>query len=551
MLAATRPRLPGNIHMTTTFSRRDFLGMAAAGPFTARAAAPRRPNLLVILADDMGYSDARCYGGEVDTPHLDRLAANGLRFTQAYTTARCGPSRSCLLTGLYAQQTASDVMTPGNIPDYVRYVPECLEPLGYRSYHTGKWHMRHVTGERGAGFHRSYTMLDEVRFFTQNRHLLDGEPLPKPDPGYYSTTAIADYGVRFLREHASASPDRPFYLHACFHAPHFPLQAPKEDIDRYRDRFAEGWDTARERKWQRMSRMRLIDCPLAPLEPNMWTRWNTPDAELLAKVGPGEVARAVPWSSLTPEQRVFQRTKMAIHAAMITRMDAEIGKLLKQVEAMGQLDNTLVMFLSDNGASSEQLIRGDGHDATAPPGSARTHLGLGPGWSSNSNAPFRLHKSWVNEGGIATPLIVHWPKGIRARNALRHDPCHVIDLLPTLVDAAGGTLEPPTGPSLAGRSLVPAFGKDGAIARDFLYFNHNHNRAIRTGDWKLIATGDDGPWELYDLKKDRSEQHDVAASNAGLASRLAARWTALDTEFTRTREAARPCTKPLMPAAGA
>jgi arylsulfatase len=280
----------------------------------------------------------------------------------------------------------------------------------------------------------------------------------------------------------------------------------------------------------------------------MWTPWNTPDAELLAKIGPGEVTRAVPWSSLTAEQKKLQRTKMAIHAAMITRMDLEIGKLLKQVEAMGALDNTVVVFLSDNGASSEQLIRGDGHDSTAPLGSARTHLGLGPSWSSCSNAPFRLHKSWVNEGGIASPLIVHWPAGIKDRNKLRHDPCHFVDVLPTLVDLAGGKAQAPEGPGLAGLSIAPAFAKDRAVSRDYLYFNHNHNRALRVGDWKLIATGDEGPWELYDLAKDRAEQHDLSGRQADRARQLSSRWKEIDEGFTRVRESAPASTKRLMQA---
>ncbi len=530
-------------------NRRDFVRVAAgaAGASIARPAPARKPNLLVILADDMGFSDARCYGGDVDTPNLDRLAAGGLRFTQAYSTARCGPSRSCLLSGQYAQQTAADSMTPGNIPNYVRYIPEYLKPLGYRSYHTGKWHMKHTPTEGGVEFDHSYTMLDELRFFTQNHHELDGETLPAPEPGYYSTTAIADYGVRFLKEHAREHASEPFFLYTAFHSPHFPLQAPQEDIDKYKDRFSEGWDTARERKWQRMRRMGLINCPPAPLEPNMWTKWNTPDDELIAKIGPGEVSRAVPWSTLTAEQKKFQRTKMAIHAAMITRMDVEIGKLLKQVESMGALDDTVIIFLSDNGASSEQIIRGDGHDPAAPPGSARTHLGLGPGWSSCANAPFRLHKSWVNEGGIASPLIVHWPRGIKERNALRHDPCHFIDVLPTLVDLGGGKPAAPSGPGLAGRSITPAFAKSGAVTRDYLYFNHNHNRALRIGDWKLIATGDAGPWELYDLSKDRSEQKDLSGAQPERARQLAARWKELDEEFVRVRESTPASTKKLMP----
>jgi arylsulfatase A-like enzyme len=232
--------------------------------------------------------------------------------------------------------------------------------------------------------------------------LLDGVTLPTPEPGYYSTTTIADYGVRFLKEHAREHPADPFFLCTAFYTPHFPLQAPQEDIDKYNDRFSEGWDTARERKWHGITQMGLMNCSLAPLEPNMWTNWNTPDAELIAKIGPGEITRAVPWSTLTPVQKKLERAKMAIHAAMISRMDAETSKILKQ-EAMGELDNTVVMFLSDNGASSEQLIRGDGHDSTAALGSARTHLGIGPGWASCSNARFRLDKSWVNEGGIASP----------------------------------------------------------------------------------------------------------------------------------------------------
>jgi arylsulfatase A-like enzyme len=531
-------------------NRREFIRAAAActSLSAVRPLHSRKPNFLLILADDMGFSDARCYGGDIDTPHLDRLAENGLRFTQGYSTARCGPSRSCLLTGLYAQQTSADVMTPGNIPDYVRFLPEYLKPLGYRSYHSGKWHMKHVTGEGGAGFDHSYTMLDELRFFTQKRHELDGRRLPTPEQGYYSTTAIADYGIRFLREHAEKHQDEPFFLYAAFHAPHFPLQAPREDIEKYKDHFAEGWDAARERKWQRMRRMGLINCGLAPLEPLMWTNWNTPDEELTARIGPGEVMRAVPWAILTPEQKRFQQTKMAIHAAMIARMDLEIGKLLKQIEKMGVMENTVVLFLSDNGASSEQLIRGDGHDRTAEPGSARTHLGLGPGWSSCSNAPFRLHKSWVNEGGIASPLIVHWPGGIKDRGKLRHDPFHIVDVLPTLVDLAGGKPAAAAGPPLAGPSIAPAFIKDHSIRRDYIYFNHNHNRAIRVGDWKLIATGESGPWELYDLSTDRAEQKDLARVAPERVHRLAAMWKECDDSFVLGRENSPPSNKTRMPA---
>ena len=508
--------------------RRDFLrlaGGAAAG--AAWGAAPAsKPNFLVILADDMGFSDARCYGGEVDTPNLDRLAAEGVRFTQAYSTARCGPSRSCLLTGYYAQQTASDVMTPGNVPAYTRFIPDYLKPLGYRTYHSGKWHMRFATGAGGVGFDHSYTMLDEFRFFTQNRHELDGQPLPKPGDGYYSTTAISDYAVQFLQEHAREHARDPFFLLSGAACAAFPIAGAG---GRYRA--LQGQVRRRvgcgERAQARAHaahgpgelRAGAAANPACGRDGIRRTRSSSP------RPVPGEVSRAVAWNTLTAEQKAFQRTKMAIHAAMITRMDLEIGKVIRQLEAMGAERDTVILFLSDNGASSEQLIRGDGHDRTAPPGSARTHLGLGPGWASCSNAPFRLHKSWVNEGGIASPLIVHWPNGIKDAGKLRHDPCHFVDVLPTLVDLAGGRAAPEGGPALAGRTLVPALAKDGAAPREFLYFNHNDNRAIRVGEWKLIATGKDGPWELYDLSKDRCEQRDLAGAQPDRVKKLAAMWS--------------------------
>jgi arylsulfatase A-like enzyme len=531
------------------------MGAAAAAPFLGRAQG-KKPNVLLILGDDMGFSDAGCYGGEVETPNIDRLASSGVRFTQAYTTARCGPSRSCLLAGYYAQQTACDVMTPGHIANYARLYPDWLKPLGYRTYHSGKWHIKFTTGEGGAGFDHSYTLLDEDRFFIPRSLLLDGEPLPAPkiEDHYYTTTAFADYAIKFLQAHARENASDPFFLYLAPHSPHFPLQAPAEDIAKYKDKFAEGWDVMRQRKWQRMRRMGLVNCALPPLEPDMWTPWNTPDAELFAKIGPGEVTRAVPWASLTPEQKAFQRTKMAIHAAMITRMDTEIGRVLAQIQAMGADRDTVVIFASDNGASSEQLIRGDGHDRNAPPGSANSFLCLGPGWASCSNTPLRLHKSWVTEGGIAAPLVVRWLDGIHDQNKLRHDPCHFVDVLPTVLELAGGK---PTdvvegAPPLAGRSLAPAFQKDGGAPHDFLYFNHNFNRALRIGDWKLVSTGTPRgfwrDWELYDLSKDRCELVNLAPSQQDRVKEMIEQWTRIDADFTKRREASPASTKRLISA---
>jgi arylsulfatase len=229
---------------------------------------------------------------------------------------------------------------------------------------------------------------------------------------------------------------------------------------------------------------------------------------------------------------------------MITRMDREIGRVLAQLKAMNAYDNTLILFVSDNGASSEQLIRADGHDPNAPPGSGRSHLCLGPGWSSAANAPFRLHKSWVHEGGISSPWIAHWPNGIKEAGKLRHSPCHFVDLLPTLVELAGGKPQLPQGAApLPGRSIAPGFQRDGAFTRNPIYFHHSNNRALRSGDWKVVAAGAQGPWELYDMRVDRSEQTNLAASQPGRVADMAAEWKRRDDEYVRQRESAKPMPK--------
>ena len=531
--------------------RRAFLGLAAAQLAGGGQKAPRMPNFLIILADDMGYSDAGCYGGDVDTPNLDHLAARGLRFSQGYTTARCGPSRSCILTGHYAQQTACDVMTPGLVPDWTRFTPQYLKAQGYNAYHSGKWHIRFKPLE-AVGFDHSFTLLDQNSFFAPRSRMLDEQSLPpvKPSDNFYATTAIADHAVRFLKDHGQHRQDRPFYFYLAFTAPHFPLHALKEDIEKYKDRFSEGWDEARKKRFARMRKMGLVNCSLAPMEAGMWPDWNLSAGELAERVGPGEVARAVAWNSLTSEQKNFQRTKMAIHAAMIDRMDLEIGRVLDQLRAMNAFDDTVIVFVSDNGASAEQMIRGDGHNSQAPPGSALSHLCLGPGWSSLSNSPFRLHKSWVHEGGISTPWIMRWPNGISDHGKLRHTPCHLIDLVPTILDLAGvnaADRHAPGAPLLAGRSLAPVLSRNIGIEREFLYFNHNRNRALRAGDHKLVAIGESGPWELYDMSKDRSEQNNLAATQPERVRKMAEHWKQIDDDFVRTREASKPTKMARMP----
>jgi len=503
--------------------------------------AKRPPNCVIILADDMGFSDAGCYGGEIATPNLDRLARDGLRFSQFYNTARCWSSRACILTGYYAQQVRRDVL-PGVVPSggngirpaWARLLPALLRPLGYRSYHSGKWHIDGPV--LASGFDHSYAIYDYDRHFNPRQHALDDRPLPAVEPGsgYYSTTAIAQHAIDMLREHQGKHREQPFFLYLAFLSPHFPLQALPEDIEVYRDRYRDGWDVLRQNRYQRMKKMGIVNCELSPLDPKTVPSWNLPEKQLREQIGPDEVGHAVAWNSLRDEQKQFQSIKMALHAAMIHRMDIEIGRVLDQLRAMGNFDDTLIFFLSDNGASAEQIIRGDQHDRSAPPGSAKTFLSIGPAWSSAANTPFRLHKSWVHEGGISTPLIVHWPQGISARGQWRRDVGHIIDISPTILELAGGKwpteFDGKPVPPPPGRSLVRTLAQDGTLKHDYLWWFHDGNRALRVGDWKLVADHQ-APWELYDLSVDRAESRNLALSHPDKVRELDEEWTRHMEEF--------------------
>jgi arylsulfatase A-like enzyme len=509
------------------------LWMSAGLMLSAASAAERPPNIVFILADDLGYSDVGCYGGEIATPNLDELASNGLRFTQAYNSARCWPSRAALLTGYYAQQVRRDTLpdvgggSQGQRPRWAKLLPEYLRPLGYRTYHSGKWH---VDGKvLDGGFDKSLDMRNQGNFFTAKGNFLDDEPvLPAADEsGYYATTAVADHAIACLKEHAERYSERPFFHYVAFIAPHFPLHAPPEDIARYKDRYRGGWEALRAERHGRQLKMGLLTAALSPLERDVGPPYHFPEA--LAKLGPGEVNRPLPWTELTAPQQAFQAVKMSIHAAMVDRMDREIGRILEQLRAMNAFDDTIVCFASDNGASAEIMVRHGGHDPTATPGSAPTYLCLGPGFSSAANTPFRRHKTWVHEGGIATPFIVHWPNGIKARGELRTDPIHFIDFVPTVMELVRGPLpaqiEGEAAPPRPGKSFVPALAKDGSVRHDSLWWLHEGNRAYRVGDWKIVAAKGE-PWELYNLAEDRSETRNLAGTYPEKVQELSARWEA-------------------------
>ncbi|HWB11794.1 MAG TPA: arylsulfatase [Pirellulales bacterium] len=515
--------------------------LLGSGVPTRGAEPTRRPNIVLILADDLGFSDLGCYGSEINTPNLDALAAGGLRFTQFYNTARCWPTRAALLTGYYAQQVRRDTV-PGVVsggrgvrPAWARLLPELLKQFGYRSYHSGKWHIDGMPV--AGGFDRSYLLQDQGRFFSPRDHYEDDQKLPPVEPGsgYYATIAIADHALRCLREHADKYADQPFFSYVAFTSPHFPLQALPEDIDRYRDRYRRGWEELRRERYARMTKLGIVDGPLSAVERDVGPPYDFPEA--LKTLGPGEVNRPLPWDDLTDAQREFQATKMAIHAAMIDRMDREVGRIVDQLRSMRCLDETILFFLSDNGASAEIMVRDDGHDPSSPLGSAGTHLCLGPGWSSVANTPLRRHKTWVHEGGISTPLIVHWPSRLSARGELRRNPGHVIDLVPTVLEACGGrrgeTWHGVPVPTPPGKSLVSAFSVDGSLARDCLWWLHEGNRAVRVGDWKLVAAGEKGAWELYDLRLDRGETNNLAAARPDQVRELAALWQRQFDEFCR------------------
>ncbi len=516
-------------------------GLAGAGIIKKK-----RPNILLILADDMGYSDLECYGGDVHTPNLSALASGGIRFTRHYSTGRCWPSRACILTGFYAQQIRRDSLPgfrKGSRPSWAVLLPELLKPGGYHSYHSGKWHIDGTPKE--GGFERSWGShkkgCDWDRFFSSEIWTEDGRTAPvKPGEEYYSTIAIADHAIECLKLHKEKHSKDPFFQYIAFYSPHFPLHAMQKDIDRYRETYGKGWDIMRENRWKRMTKMGIINCALSKPDTKIKPKWNLKPKDLKELIGPGEVPFAVPWKDLTDKQKKFQAVKMAIHAAMISRMDMEIGRVVEQLKKMGEYENTLILFASDNGASAEQIIRGDKHDKTALPGSAKSYLCLGPGWATCANTPFRLHKHWNHEGGISSRLIVHWPKVIKGKGELRHEPGHFIDIAPTVMDAAKvdwpEKINGQEVPAKPGFSLKRAFTKDGTIKREYIWWAHSGNRAIRMNDWKLSACSKaytNGKWELYDLKTDRCEMNNLASQHPEILEKLAKKWDETAETFSK------------------
>jgi len=496
-----------------------WLGLVP-GTVAAVAASPAtmKPNIVVILVDDMGFSDLGCYGSEIATPHLDALANNGLRFTSFYNTARCCPTRASLLTGLYPHQAGVGHMNEdhdlpgyrGRLNDRCVTMAEVLRPAGYFTAMTGKWH---VGQKRGVapwtrGFDRSLNAAAGGFYFASHPRaelFLNGDPIATDDPrlptDWYSTDLWTTFGLRFIDE--ALAEQKPFYLHLCHNAPHFSLQAPADAIARFRGSYATGWDELRTRRLARQVEMGIID-----------PGWEPAPRPAAIKA----------WSALTAEERDRFDHIMATYAACVQRMDQAVGDLVAGLKARGVFDNTLILFMSDNGGNAEQ---GPDGRTEGDPTRGDSDWFCGESWAFLQNTPLRSYKHFNHEGGIATPLVAHWPAGIAARGELRTQPAHLIDIMPTVVEVSGATYpkqfrDQPIQP-FEGLSLVPAF-RDGVLERSALYWEHEGNAAIRAGAMKLVRKGAAGAWELYDLTTDRTEQHDLAGERPALAAELAARW---------------------------
>ena len=469
--------------------------------FTAFALAEEasRPNVVLIMVDDLGWSDFGCYGSEIQTPNIDRLAAEGLRFTQFYNTAKCENSRICLLSGLWAHEAQMRAL------QNCMTLAEAMRAAGYTTLMTGKWHLDRTPVDRG--FDRYFGHLSgATNYFTgDNSFRLDDKPFDVPKSDFYTTDANTDYAIDFLNQAKSERKDKPFFLYIAYNAPHYPLQAWPEDIAKYRGKYSAGWDKLRQERYARQLEMKLID-----------PRW---------QLAPRDKSVAA-WETLSDAEREKEDLTMAVFAAMVDRVDQNIGRLMAKLRALGEADNTIVFLLSDNGGCPFQRTK----THNIPPGPADSYWTYHTAWAQVSNTPFRLYKQNQHEGGIASPLIVHWPRGIKNAGTITDQPGHLVDMMPTLLELAGGdypdsfnnvSLKP-----LRGSSLVPVLSGGRRDPPKEIFQQFGSQRGLRMGKWKLVAAAG-GQWELYDMEADRTELNNLAATMPDRVSMMAKRWEAL------------------------
>lgn len=526
-----------------------------------------RPNIVLIMSDDMGFSDIGCYGGEIQTPNLDRLAQNGIQFTQFYNTARCCPTRASLLTGLYPHQAGIGHMMEdrghngyrGELNRNCMTIAEVLKQNGYHAGMCGKWHVTRHTAPNGdkstwpmqRGFDEFYgtitgagSFYDPATLCRQNEFITPENDASYQPESYYYTDAISDNAIEFLRNHHNAASEQPFFLYAAYTAAHWPMHALEKDIQKYKGKYDAGYDAIRTLRLERLKQLGLVNSDIAP------------------------AAASDKWTQV--EHKAWEARCMEVYAAMIDNMDQGIGRILHRLESTGELDNTLIFFLQDNGGCAEGLGRNNndggpddlkplGRDGLQPritppmqtrdgrwvrtgpqtiPGAEDSYVAYGRGWANVSNTPFREFKHWTHEGGISTPLIVHWPLGIqtavgRDRKFLVQYPSHLIDIMATCVDVAGAVypkqfngqdVHPLEGLSL--RPLMNATGSDSVeetFLKRTLFWEHEGNRAVRQGKFKLVAQ-ENNPWELYDIAIDRGEQKNLAAILPETVTKMSKEW---------------------------
>ncbi|MBI3210407.1 MAG: arylsulfatase [Candidatus Solibacter usitatus] len=488
--------------------RRHFLRAAGAAALPSLAQGRKKPNIIVIMADDLGFSDIGCYGSEIATPNLDRLAKNGVRFTQFYNTARCCPTRAALLTGLYNHQAGiGHMVNDRGFPSYRGFlnencvtIAEAIRGSGYTPLMVGKWHVGeqrpHWPTDRG--FERYFGLISGASNYWkldgQRKMALDDKPYVPDSPKFYMTDAFTDHAVKFIDEYGRKN--NPYFLYLAYTAPHWPLHAWPEDIAKYRGKYKKGWDRLRQERHERQMAMGIVN-----------RKW-----PLTAR------DEKVPaWESV--ENKDEWDLRMAVYAAQIDRMDQGIGRVLDKVKELGQEQDTLILFLADNGGCAEGPIGGE---QPGPPGPAESFTSYLPPWANASNTPFRLYKHWVHEGGISSPLIMQWPNGIRQKNAVIDRPSHLIDIMATCMEVSGGRY-----PSThKGKPIVPAEGQSLMAAvrgekqrKTTLFWEHEGNRAVRDGDWKAVSRFKAG-WELYNMAADRTETRDLASKESARLDRM-------------------------------
>ena len=471
--------------------------------------AKTKPNIVLIMCDDMGWSDIGCYGGEVRTPNLDQLASEGVRFTQFYNCAKCTTTRAALLTGLYPRQKQGALLKESMVT-----LGEALQMAGYQTAMSGKWHLGSTQPGRpiDRGFQEYYGLMDggchyfnpakpdpdfknnRIRVFGQNEEIITEFP-----ENFYSTDAFTDHAVDNI--HRMVKSDAPYFMHVCYTAPHYPLHAPEEDVQPYLGKYKEGWESLRVARHQQLVRLGLIDAG-----------WKLPPPD----------PEAGNWEDQLNKD--WQDRRMAVYAAMIDRMDQGIGRILDAIEASGEKDNTMILFLSDNGGCSEKYNQDRPENI---PGSPEYYMTCGPGWAFAQNTPFRRFKSWMHEGGISTPLIVRWPDIIQP-NTVTHQVGHIIDFMPTFLEAAQSDY-PAVFKEISiipveGKSLIPVFHGKQREGHESLWWEFAGNRAVREGDWKLVWDRKVQDWELYHMRHDRTEMVDLASQYPERVRKLASSW---------------------------